>query len=117
MIFGRHINRYYFKYAHWLIMGLASLVLVDYLQLEIPKLYRMVINGMNTGFVEFGGAVVSFDMAFVTEHICMSMVWIILAMAVGRFWWRVCFFGSAVRLENQLRGRMFDRARKLSREY
>ena len=117
MIFGRHINRYYLKYAHWLIMGLASLVLVDYLQLEIPKLYRMVINGMNTGFVEFGDSVVAFDMAFVTEHICMNMVWIILAMAVGRFWWRVCFFGSAVRLETQLRGRMFDHARKLSREY
>ena len=117
MIFGRHINRYYFKYAHWLIMGLASLVLVDYLQLEIPKLYRMLINGMNTGFVEFGGQVLPFDMAFVVEQICMNMVWIILAMAVGRFWWRVCFFGSAVRLETQLRNRMFDHARKLSREY
>ena len=37
MIFGKHINRYYLKYALWLIAGLASLVMVDYLELEIPK--------------------------------------------------------------------------------
>ena len=43
MIFGKHINRYYFKYAGWLILGLLSLVAVDYLQLEIPKLYRLIV--------------------------------------------------------------------------
>lgn len=47
MIFGKHINRYYLKYAGWLVLGLAALVMVDYFQLEIPKLYRLVINGMN----------------------------------------------------------------------
>ena len=49
MIFGKHINRYYLKYAGWLIFGLLSLVAVDFLQLEIPKLYGMVINGINNG--------------------------------------------------------------------
>ena len=29
MIFGKHINRYYAKYAGWLILGLATLVMVD----------------------------------------------------------------------------------------
>jgi ATP-binding cassette subfamily B protein len=38
MIFGKHINRYYLKYAHLLILGLVALVAVDYLQLEIPQL-------------------------------------------------------------------------------
>ena len=36
MIFGKHINRYYLKFAHWLIFGLLALCMVDYLQLEIP---------------------------------------------------------------------------------
>ena len=40
MIFGKHINRYYLKYAGWLFFGLLSLVMVDYLQLEIPRFYR-----------------------------------------------------------------------------
>ena len=117
MIFGKHINRYYRKYALWLILGLAALVMVDYLQLEIPKLYRMLINGINSGTVEYGGATEVFNMTFVIDRICMPMVAIMAAMIVGRFLWRVCFFGSAVRLEEDLRNRMFDHAKELSREY
>ena len=117
MIFGKHINRYYLKYAGWLIAGLLSLVAVDYLQLEIPKLYGMVLNGMNYGFVEVNGATVPFDFNFLLDSICMPMVKVILAIIVGRFLWRICFFGSAVRLEEDLRNRMFRHAQELSREY
>ena len=49
MLVGKHINRYYLKYAGRLLLGLCALVLVDALQREIPKLYGMVINGMNEG--------------------------------------------------------------------
>ncbi len=117
MIFGKHINRYYMKYAGWLILGLVSLIIVDVLQLEIPKLYRMVINGMNSGSVVVEGSRSEFTMDFLLDKICMPMVGIILAMVFGRFLWRVCFFGAAVRLEADLRNRMFDHARELSREY
>ena len=117
MIFGKYINRYYRKYAVWLIAGLAALVMVDFLQLEIPKLYRMLINGMNMGYVMLDGVQVPFSMDFVLDEICMKMVKIILAIVFGRFAWRYCFFGSAVRLEEDLRNRMFDHAKNLSREY
>ena len=117
MIFGRHINRYYLKYALWLIVGLAALVMVDFLQLEIPKLYRMIIDGMSYGYVTEGQAKLAFDMELVLDRICMPMVGIILAMVFGRFLWRVCFFGSAVKLEADLRNRMFDHAKDLSRQY
>ncbi len=117
MIFGKHINRYYWKYAGWLLLGLLSLILVDFLQLEIPKLYRMVINGMNEGQVLVDGVMVPFDLEFLLDSICMPMIGVILAMVFGRFLWRVCFFGAAVRLEADLRDRMFDHAKDLSREY
>ncbi len=117
MIFGRHINRYYLKYAPALLLGLAALVVVDYLQLEIPELYQMLINGMNQGYVTIDGVQVVFDMDFLLDRICMPMVGIILSMVFGRFLWRVCFFGSATRVEGDLRGRMFDNCRHLSREY
>ena len=117
MIFGKHINRYYLKYLGWLIAGLAALVMVDFLQLEIPKLYRMVIDGMAYGYVLEDGVKVPFDMTLVLDGICMPMVKIILAMVFGRFLWRICFFGSAVRLEADLRNRMFDHAKNLSRQY
>lgn len=117
MIFGKHINRYYLKYAGWLIIGLFALVMVDFLQLEIPKLYRLVINGMNSGSVSVDGVQTAFDMDFLLDGICMPMLKIVLAMVTGRFLWRVCFFGAAVRLEADLRNKMFDHAKDLSQEY
>ena len=117
MVFGKHINRYYIKYSGWLILGLAALVAVDYLQLVIPNLYQMVINGMNQGYVMIDGVRHTFDMDFLLERICMPMVGIILAMVFGRFLWRIMFFGSGIKVEADLRNRMFDNARNLSREY
>ncbi len=117
MIFGRHINRYYLKYAWILIIGIAALVFVDYFQLMIPELYRMVINGMNTGFVEVGGELVPFDTDFLLDKICLPLIIIILVMVVGRFLWRICFFGSGIKVETDIRNRMFDRSRFLSQEY
>ena len=117
MIFGKHINRYYLKYAHWLILGLLSLVMVDFLQLEIPKFYRMVIDGMSYGYILQDGAQVPFTMDLVLDTICMPMLVIILSLVFGRFLWRICFFGSAVRLEEDLRNRMFSHCKDLSREY
>lgn len=117
MIFGKHINRYYRKYAGWLIAGLAALILVDYFQLAVPRLYRMVINGMNSGSVMVDGVQTAFDMDFLLDKICMPLVGIILGMVVGRFLWRVCIFGAAIKVETDLRNEMFNHAKDLSREY
>ena len=113
MIFGKHINRYYLKYAPQLLLGAIALILVDYVQLIIPELYRMLINGLNDGQVD--GAV--FDTAFLLDKICLPIVFVILVMVVGRFLWRVCFFGSAIRVETDIRNKMFDHCKDLSREY
>ena len=117
MIFGKHINRYYLRYSGWLLLGILSLLIIDVFQLKIPELYRMVINGMNNGVVEYEGATVAFDMNFLLDHICLPMIVIIVSMAFCRFLWRICFFGSAVKLETDLRNRMFDHAKDLSRQY
>ncbi len=117
MIFGRHINRYYLKFAPMLLFGVIALIVVDYMQLVIPELYRMVINGVKDGFVVTDGGTVPFDLNFVLDEICRPMLYIIVAMVFGRFLWRVCFFGAGIRLETELRGKMFDRCKDLSQEY
>ncbi|MBQ8833783.1 MAG: ABC transporter ATP-binding protein [Oscillospiraceae bacterium] len=117
MIFGKHINRYYLKYAWMLLLGLAALILVDTLQLEIPELYQMVINGTSLGYATVDGVQMAFDMDFLLDRVCLPMVGIILCMVFGRFLWRVCFFGAAIKVETNLRDRMFDNAKNLSREY
>lgn len=117
MIFGKHMNRYYLRYGWMLLLGLFALVIVDVGQLKIPELYRMVVNGMNRGVVELSGTEHAFDMDFLLDEICLPMVAIIAMMVTGRFLWRVCFFGAAIRVETDLRDRMFDRCRLLSQQY
>jgi len=117
MILGKHINRYYLKFAPLLLLGLVALIGVDYLQLMIPRFYQLVINGLDSGMVTLDGQQIAFDMALLIGRICMPMVGIILLMVLGRFLWRVCFFGAAIQVERDLRDRMFDRARHLSPEF
>ena len=117
MIFGRHINRYYIRYLHFLLIGLASLIAVDYLQLIVPNLYQMVVNGLNDGWVIVDGARLSFDMDFVLERICSPLLIIIFSMVAGRFLWRIMFLGTAHKVDEDLRNQMFDNARHLSQRY
>ena len=117
MVFGKHINRYYLRYAPVLLLGLFALILVDYFQLEIPEYYQMVVNGMNDGAVTVEGELLPFDMDFLLDRVCLPMIFVVLAMVTGRFLWRICFFGSAIRVETDLRNRMFDHCKGLSRQY
>ncbi len=117
MVFGRNINRYYLKYGPMLVLGLLALLLVDYMQLKIPELYKLVLNGLNAQPVELNGVVVPFDMNFLLDQICRPLIFIILSLVVGRFLWRVCFFGSAIKMEADMRARMFDHCKELSQQY
>ena len=117
MIFGKYINRYYLKHAPVLLLGILSLLTVDYIQLLIPELYRLVINGVNMGQVVVDGQTMAFTKEVLFQHICLPMIYIVVLMVIGRFLWRVCFFGSAVRVEADLREQMFDHSRQLSQQY
>ena len=117
MIFGKAINRYYLKHAPVLLLGILSLLTVDYIQLLIPELYRLVINGVNLGQVVVDGQTLPFTREVLFQHICLPMIWIVVLMVIGRFLWRVCFFGSAVNVAADLRERMFDHSRRLSQQY
>ena len=117
MIFGKYINRYYLKNAPVLLLGLLALLMVDYIQLLIPQFYRLVINGVNLGRVGVNGQTLPVTKEVLLQHICLPMIWIVVLMVIGRFLWRICFFGSAVRVAANLRERMFDHSRQLSQQY
>ena len=113
MIFDKHINRYYLRFLPLILCGLASLVVVDYLQLLIPNIYQLVIDGINNGTV----AGEAFSVTVLVDKICMPLVWIILGIVAGRFLWRVCFFSAGIHAEADLRGRMFNHCKDLSQEF
>ena len=117
MLFGKYINRYYLRHAPTLLLGLAALILVDYMQLIVPELYKMVINGINSGSVEYDGTTLAFDMDFLLDRICLPLIFVIIAMVIGRFVWRICFFGSGIKVETDLRSRMFAHCEELSQSY
>ena len=117
MVFGKHINRYYLKFAPHLLLGVITLIFLDYVQLEIPGLYQMVVNGMNDGYILENGVQIPFTMDFLIDRICMPLVFIILCMVLGRFLWRICFFTAGIGMEADLRNRMFSHCKDLSREY
>ena len=125
MIFGKHINRYFKKHALMLLLGVAALCLVDYMQLTVPQFYNYVVNGVNAvldgqnpeNLISVDGAQVAFDMDFVLNRVCMPLFGVIFCMVTGRFLWRVCFFGTSLKVESDLRSRMFDRLKDLSQNY
>ncbi|MBQ8717934.1 MAG: ABC transporter ATP-binding protein, partial [Clostridia bacterium] len=93
------------------------LVLVDYFQLKVPELYNLIVNGMNDGAVLIDGQTVPFDMNVLLDHICRPLIVIILLMVLGRFLWRICFFNAGIKVETDLRGKMFDHCKSLPQEY
>jgi len=117
LIFGKDINRYYIKFAPRLLLGLITLIVIDYLQLKIPNLYQLVVNGVNDGYIVENGIQTAFDMDFLLDRVCMPLIWIILSVVFGRFLWRVCFFGAGIGVEKDLRDRLFSHCKDLSREY
>lgn len=117
MLFGKHINKFYIKYGLWLLLGIATLFAVDYFQLLIPECYRMVINGVKNGVVDVDGVLMTFDLDFLFYKVCVPMFVIIVVMVFGRFLWRICFFGSGIKVERDLRRKMFDNAKNLSVSY
>lgn len=114
MVFGKHINKYYLKYLWMLLIGLVALVAVDYFQLLIPEYLRIVLNGINTGEVIIDGQTTPFTMETLLTHVCFPLLIVVAIIVIGRFAWRMCFLGSAVKVESEMRSEMFDRARFLS---
>ncbi len=117
LIFGKHINRYYIRYGWMLLIGIVALIAVDFAQLKVPEFYRMVVNGMNSGMTEVDGAEVAFTMDVLLDKVCLPLIIVIVMIVGGRFLWRVGFFGAAIRVERDLRDRMFDHCKDLSQQY
>ncbi|MBP1587109.1 MAG: ABC transporter ATP-binding protein [Clostridia bacterium] len=117
MIFGKHINKYYLKYSWLLLIGIAALFVIDSFQLRIPGIYNMVVTALNTGNVVINGQEVPFTMDILLDKICLPMLFIVLGLLVGRFAWRICFFGSAIMVAKDMRGEMFDHCKDLSQQF
>ena len=110
MIFGKHINKYYLKYSWVLIIGIIALVAVDIYQLKIPDVYGSIIDGLDpkTEFTLTKPILI---------NLCLDMLLIVAVLVIGRFLWRICFFGSAIKVETDIRNEMFNHCKDLSQSF
>jgi ATP-binding cassette subfamily B protein len=107
MIFGKNVNRYYWKYGIYFLIGIAALIAVDIYQLNIPNIIGKIIDGLRYE---------TLTKLELTDFMKEMMV-IVAIMFVGRFLWRICIFGNGIRIETDLRARMFQHSLKLSQNY
>ncbi len=110
MIFGKYINKYYLKYGLILLVGIISLVAVDVYQLKIPEIYSRIVDGLDPTTA----TTLTID---ILKSLCKDMLIIIAVMVCGRFLWRICFFGTAIKVETDLKNKMFNHCKDLSQNF
>ena len=107
MVIGKHFTKYYFKYWFFFLVGIISLIAVDYAQLYIPEYVGIIVDGMK----EEAEVPLSKELLLdIVKNLCI----IALVVFVGRILWRVCIFGNGTRIESNIRDEMFLHMEKLS---
>ena len=106
MLFGKYVNKYYFKYAILFIIGIAALIAVDFIQTLIPDYLGEVVdilqnNGDTKQIFVLGGYVLA----------------VAAGMFLGRFLWRITLFNATFRIEADMRHEMFLKAESLPRQF
>jgi ATP-binding cassette subfamily B protein len=102
------VLRPYLHERRWLIVtGLLALIVVDLLQLFIPRVVKWAVDGLTlTG-------------ASPAQLLRYALYLILCGLGIGafRYVWRRCLLGTARRVEEALRNRLFNHLQSLSADY
>jgi ATP-binding cassette subfamily B multidrug efflux pump len=90
-----------------IIVGLLCLIIVDLLQLFIPRVIKRVVDDLTLGRVDQNG-LLKYAVAILTLGLCIGFF---------RFFWRRCLLGTARKTEEALRNRLFSHLQTLSPAY
>jgi ATP-binding cassette subfamily B protein len=107
MLLSKHFRKYYLTYGLYFILGIAVLIAVDWIQLDIPKYVGGIIDTLKSANPD-------------VDMIEQSIIWIgviAIGITIGRFIWRYTIFGASRRIEYELRNVMFTHATKLSQSF
>ena len=98
------IWQYLYRYKWRYLLGIITLLVVDYANLYIPQFTGEIIDGLTNGTLDLGGVV----------RFIIGILLVGFTLMVGRFLWRVCIFGSARKIESEIRDEMFKKLETLS---
>ncbi|CAB1082582.1 Efflux ABC transporter, permease/ATP-binding protein MdlA [Olavius algarvensis Delta 1 endosymbiont] len=101
------IKPYFIENRAKIIAGLLSLIVVDVLQLIIPRIFKWVVDDL-TAF--------RIDTARLLSY-ALLMVGIAVLVGIFRYIWRRCLLGTSRRVEEGLRNTLFNHLQTLSASY
>ena len=110
MLFGKHVNKYYLKYFWYFFFGIIALIVVDYVQLLVPEEIGNIVDNISEGKISSLGDWLLLKSILVIFGVAITMF-------VGRFIWRRCILGEAVKIQADMRNEMFIKTEKLSQRY
>ena len=101
------IKPYFWENRYKIIIGLASLIIVDVLQLFIPRIIKWTVDDLTALQIDGIGLL----------RYAAYMTGIALLIGVFRYIWRRCLLGTSRRGEEGLRNRLFAHIQSLSASY
>lgn len=101
------IFQYVKKHRIRYLAGIITLFVVDFANIYIPKLTGTITDGLTARTIDWNGVVQNL----------ISIAVLGLTLAIGRFLWRFFLFGSARKIEQELRNDMFAHLEKMDVEY
>lgn len=95
------------QHKKWLFIGFAALICVDALQIMVPKIFQVIIDGITSGQATAG---------YLWSFVGLIMG-IALVICICRFCWRYFIVGASHKLEFLLRQDLYNHLQKLPSQY
>jgi len=101
------IKPYFVENRFKIVIGLLSLIIVDVLQLFIPRIIKWTVDGLTELQIDLG------------QLLVYAIYMALIAVLIGafRYAWRWCLLGTSRQVEEGLRNRLFAHIQTLSASY
>lgn len=107
MKFLKSISRYTKPYKTRYFIGVLWLIVIDTLVIYVPQILRNFANDYQNGTLT-KDKLVTYALLTIGAGLIMS---------IGRYFWRVCLFGSARRIEYDIRRQLFNHWLSMDNEF
>ncbi len=100
---GSYIKNHWKQY----VLGIITLLVVDFINLQLPVLTGNLTDGLQEGTLNLSGL----------HLLVIQLLSLGFGLAMGRFLWRFFLFGASRQIEREIRSSLFAHLEKMSAEY
>jgi ATP-binding cassette subfamily B protein len=101
------IKPYFYENRLIITFGMISLIIVDVLQLFIPRIIKWAVDDLTSGQTDNAGLL----------RYAAAIIAVALLIGLFRFVWRYCLLGTSRRVEEGVRNKLFSHLQTLSASY